>query len=243
MSPNNKQRKSNLALLYSIAIFIVIFSVYFINKEITTKESTNLLFINTNSSNYGLFIPGPENSYFSTTDPNVKNLISKYLTKQYSSQISEIEKYGYSLIYYYDNTIFIEAQKSFPNDDRSITSFVTKNISNGQMTNNGCVIFTGTGTYRDDKLLMSASSLASGASSLEGVCLYERGNSNSTFINLSPKLSEEETLFRDPTGQKVLSTIKNVNIKKRTFSIDVFSTTKKDSTGYSRYSRRLMVSY
>ncbi len=244
MSSNKKQSKNKIILVCIIVLAVLISLYYFKSKNPSVPPTGNTgITVDKNSINYGAFITGEDNSYFLTKDNTVKSIITKYLAKQASSQVADTEKYGYSLVYYYDNEKFIEAQKTYSTDDKSINSFILKDIKTGQYVNNSCIIFAKTGSYRDSSILMSGSSRTVGASGQEGVCIYEKGAANTTFIDLSSKLLATETIFKDPSGQNISTTIKNVDTNKRTFEIDVFSTVKKDSNGNNIYVKSLQLSY
>lgn len=232
---------TNKTLLVILALAVIAVAAYFSMGNRTSAPSSAVpLTVDTKSGNYGLFIDNTDNDYFSTKDANVKGIINAYLTNP--AQIADptdAQKYGSSLIYYYDSNAFIAAEKSDAANNASVTAFTMRNIKTGQRIND-CNIYTSAGLYKDSDLLLSVSSEDNGKF---GVCMYKRGDPNFSFIDLSSQLSSTETLFSDPAGQNLKAGIKNVDTQKKTFSVDVYDTSKKDANGAYVYKRSLEVSY
>lgn len=99
------------------------------------------------------------------------------------------------------------------------------------------------GRHRDSNTLLSATYRDTGARTEYGACLYERGLPNVTFIDLTGRLSGTETLFSDPKGQDLRASITDVDTEGRSFVVDVYDTTKKESEDRYTRTRSIEVSY
>lgn len=238
---------SSKQILISIAVIIVIVAiVYFafgkqVNAPDTLSEDTGTLMVDSNSGNYGLFIDNQDNNYFSTTDANVRKIIETHLAGQYQpNATTDTEKYGYSVVYFYNKDIFIAGEKHSP--DGAVTAFVSHDLKTGEKIGD-CTIFANAGLYKDNDLLLSVTYKDNGVDMQQGACLYERGESNFKFIDLSSKLSESESLFSDPAGQNLKAVIKNIDTLKKTFAVEVYDTATKDVSGNYASKKLLEVSY
>lgn len=231
-----KKNKKTIAIA-AVLVIVAALAIYINRARVTPINNNNSkVAIVTTSGNYGRFIDNIDNSYFSTQDSNVKSLIETYLV--WTPGKTDAEKYGRSLVYYYDTSRFIEAQKVMPNDDSSVSSYVLRNIQNGEIVP-GCVIYKDSGLYKGENILLSISFL----NEKQGICIYEKGSSNFNFVDLSSKLAGNETLFKDPAGQLMTASITNVDTKKRIISIGVYSKDKKDSQGNYSISKNINVSF
>ena len=223
-----------------VVVLAIVFGVFAVWKLYTSSPSP--LSITTTTGNDGLFIDNQDNNYFSTKDANVRNIIKTYLSKEkdYPYEITDAQNYGLSLVYFYNQDVFIAAEKhSF---EGGITAFVMHDMKTGQKISD-CIIFANAGLYKDTDLLLSVSFIDNGVSPKFGACLYERGAPNFTFIDLTPKLSATETFFSDPAGRDLKANIQDVDTQKKTFTVDVYDTGKKDQAGNYVFRRSLEVSY
>ena len=191
-----------------------------------------------------MFIDNDDNVYFSTQDANVRNIIKTYLTEQknYPYEITDAENYGRSLVFYYTKDVFIWASRSDWADRNSLTSFSMRDMKTGEDIGD-CGIYKEAGLYKDENLLLSATIIDTGYDIKQGVCLYERGAPNFTYVDLTPELVSSETLFNDPEGRNLRANIKDVNVDKRTLVVDVYDEEKKDAEGNHPYKRSIEVSY
>ena len=219
--------------------FVVVLAIVLCVFAVWKSHNRNSLSV-TNGGNYGLFIDNLDSGYFSTTDANVKKIVQAYLTKPEAK--TDSDKYGSSLVFYYNNDVFITTELFSPTDRNSISAFVMHDMKTGKPIFN-CIIYARSGLYKDADLLLSVSFIDNGVTPKFGACLYQRGAVNFSFIDLTPKLSAMETLFSDPTGRDLKAGIKNVDTQKKTFSVDVYDTSKKDQSGNYVYKRSLEVSY
>lgn len=238
---------SSKKILISIAVIIIIaaFAYFAFGRQASTPDSltedTSTLTIDNNLGNYGLFIDNQDNSYFSTKDANVKKIIETHLAGQYQpNATTDAEKYGYSVVYFYNKDIFIAGEKHSP--DGLVTAFVSHELKTGEKIGD-CTIFANAGLYKDNDLLLSVTYKDNGVDMEQGACLYQRGESNFKFIDLSSKLSESETLFSDPLGQSLAAYIRNVDTQEKTFEVDVYDTGNKDAEGNYVFKRSIEVSY
>lgn len=200
--------------------------------------------ITTTAGNYGLFIDNQDNEYFATKDANVRNIIKTYLTrgKDYPYELTDAEKYGERLVYYYTKENFMVAELYYWANINNIDVFSMYDTKTGQQISE-CSIYAQAGLYKDSDFLLSASSMDVPPNAKEGACLYERGAPNFTFIDLSSKLGATETLFSDPTGQTLKANVRNVDTQNKTFTVDVYDTINKDASGNYAYKRSIEISY
>ncbi len=235
-----------------VAIFVCGFLVGKLQKEppAISTVTPEALSIDRNTGNYGLFINNGDNNYFSTHDANVRNIIEAYLANHEDRHPdgypdpTAADIYGRSLVYYFTDDVFIEAWKN--TWDGAVVAYELRDIQSGQIVSD-CVIYAESGLYKDEDVLLSVSYTGSFLNyppdAKPGVCLYERGAPNFTFIDLSSKLTSTETLFNDVMGQILTASIKDVDTQKRTFAVDVYDTTKTDVDGNYAYKRSIEVSY
>ncbi|HFC10822.1 MAG TPA: hypothetical protein ENJ75_01340 [Candidatus Kaiserbacteria bacterium] len=199
--------------------------------------------INLNTGHYGQFIKYGDNNYLSTHDVNVKKIIRTYFTNPFGiTNPTEAQKYGYTLIYYYNKSAFIMANLYYWENIHNIASFAMYSMKTGKQISN-CTIYSEAGLYKKGNLLLSVSSTGSTTSVKTGICFYERGAPNFTFIDLSPRLSKTETFFSDATGHTLKAVTKNVDTKNKTLDVNVYDTTKKDASGNFAFKRTMKVSY
>jgi hypothetical protein len=229
-------RITNTKILLTVIICLVALTCTFVVWKLHIYTPGSLT-ITTTAGNYGLFIDNLDSGYFSTTDANVKKIIQAYLTNQDAK--TDSDKYGYSLVYYYTNNVFITEGLFSPTDRNSVSAFVMYDMKTGKPISE-CNILAKAGLYKDADLLLSVSYLDNGK---QGACLYERGTPNFTFIDLTSKLSSTEILFNDPAGRNLHADIKGVDTQKKTFAMGVYDTTKKDADGNYAYKRSLTISY
>jgi hypothetical protein len=195
--------------------------------------------IDASSGNYGLFIDNLDSGYFSTTDPNVKNIVLAYLAKPEAK--TDSDKYGGSLVFYYTKNAFIREELVSSTDRDSVSAFTMYDMKTGKPISD-CSIYAHAGLYKDSDLLLSAS-FSDGASPKNGVCFYQRGAPNFTFIDLTSRLASTETLFNDPSGRNLNASIRDVDTQGKTFTIAVYDTTRKDADGNYAYTRGIEVAY
>jgi hypothetical protein len=188
------------------------------------------------SGNYGLFIDNLDSGYFSTTDQNVKRIVQAYLTDPNAK--TDSDKYGYSLVFYYTKEVFIAEGLFSPTDRDSVSGFSMRDMRTGKEIGE-CDIYAQAGLYKDSDLLVSVSYVGEPPYAKTGVCLYERGTPNFTFIDLASKLSSGETLFSDPTGQNLRASMKKVDTQKKAFAVSVYDTAKKGPNGDYAYKRSI----
>lgn len=234
------QQKTILGAVVIIALLACGFAVWKLHSAPETSTLPSTLTIDANSGNYGLFINSQDNGYFSTTDANVKKVVQAYLIKPEAK--TDSDKYGSSLVFYYTKDVFIKAELFSSTDRNSISGFTMHDMKSGKQIS-PCYIFPQAGLYKDNDLLLSVSYTEPVPGAKNGVCFYERGASNFTFIDLTSKLSTDEILFSDPTGQSLKANIKDIDTKKKTFAVDVYDTTKKDRSGNYIYKRSIEISY
>lgn len=225
-----------IGFIVVVAIVLGIFSVWKLNTSTPGAPSID----DSTSGNYGLFIDNLDSGYFSTTDANVKKIVQAYLTKPDAK--TDSDKYGYSLVYYYNKDVFITEELFSPTDRNSVSGFAMYDMKTGKPISN-CLIYAQAGLYKDTDLLLSVSYKDNGVSMKFGACLYERGTPNFAFIDLTSKLGANETLFSDPAGRNLHANIKDVDTQKKIFAVDVYDTTKKDAAGNYAYKRSIEVSY
>lgn len=215
-------------------------SVGLLYKTKSKKENISQVHVTRTTGNYGIFIDNIDNNYFSTHDSNVRDLIEAYLINKYGK--TEAEKYGHSLIFYYDSFRFIEAQKRMPNNNESISAYVLYDTQTGKRVP-GCAIIKDAGFYKDESILLSGSFLDSMSEIKEGICYYERGFSYFKFVDISSKVNPNETIFKDPAGQMLTASLANIDIKNRTLTVSVYNKSKKDSSGNYLFSRNISLSF
>lgn len=207
-----------------------------------TPATSRALNITTTTGNYGLFIDNQDSEYFATQDANVRNIINAYLAGLYLNPRSEAEKYGNNLVYYYTKDNFIVGGLSYWANINDIQSFVMYDMKTGQPIS-PCYIYGQAGLYKDANLLLSVSHTEQEPDAKNGICFYVRGAPNFNFIDLTPQLGANETLFKDPTGQSLAATVKDVDTKNQTFSVEVYDTTKKGADGNYAYKRSIELSF
>lgn len=236
----------NKLISLSILVFVVIAVVAYLGFRgqgvSNAPNPIGKIVIDNSSGNYGRFIEGEDNNYFATRDANVRNIIRTYLTNPTGfTDPTDAQKYGFTLIYYYNKDNFIVAEKTDPVSN-VIMGFTMYNMKTGQQISN-CAIIPNAGLYKNNDLLLSASFIGVAPYTKQGICLYERGTPNFTFIDLSSKLSSTETIFNDSTGRSLNATIKNVDTQNKTLVVYVYNTTKKDADGNYAYKRSMKISY
>ncbi len=240
MSSKNKLIVFVLALVLIAGIGY--FAVY--RSHISSpSSSTDSLRIDTKTNNYAKFIDNANNSYFSTSDVNVKNIIKTYLAKQKDipNKISDEQNYGYAVVYYYTNDVFIVGEKYDP-ANQNAAAYDMHDMKNGQQISS-CAIARDAGMYKDNDLLLSVSFTDKRGEMKHGVCVYNRGESNFKFVDLSSKLTSSESIFSDPSGQSRNASIKNLNTQNKTLFVSVYDKTKKSSDGNYVFKRNMEVAY
>ncbi len=162
--------------------------------------------------------------------------------QEYGREATDAQRFGYSIIYYYDKDAFIAGSLGDWRDINSLSGFTLYDMKTGKQIS-PCAIYAQAGLYEEGDLLLSVSYTGEAPYAKNGVCLYERGAPNFTFIDLTSKLGANETLFSDPTGQGLWAHIRNVDSRKGMFAVDVYDTTKTDAEGKYAYKRSIAVSY
>lgn len=225
---NRKQFYINSVVVVGVTTLVVMMWYIFTPLNITT------------TGNYGLFIDNQDNNYFSTSDLNVRNIVKTHLAKgeDYPYEITDAERYGHKLVFYYTKDVFVVAEKN--SWDAPVVAFAMNSMKTGEKIS-VCSIFAEAGLYKSEDILVSASFLNNGDT--QGVCLYERGEANFAFINLDAELSPTETFFNDPTGQRLSAGIKNVDINKNTLLLDVYDRSRVGRDGNYAHNRILKVIY
>lgn len=218
---------------------LVVLACIFVVWKLHSPAATNLN-ITTTAGNYGLFIDNQDNEYFSTHDANVRNIIQTYLTrgKDYPYELMDAEKYGNTLVYYYTKENFIVAGLYYWANLNNIDAFTLYNTKTGKPISE-CNILAQAGLYKDSDLLLSVSHKDNG---VQGVCFYNRGAPNFTFVDLTPQLAKNETLFDDPMGRNLHASLRKVD-NDQSIIVDVYDTSKVEVKGNYAYKRSIKVGY
>lgn len=225
-------------LVIAIIVLAVLAGVFAVWKLHTSAPGAPAIDDGT-SGNYGLFIDNLDSGYFSTTDANVKKIVEAYLTKPEAK--TDSDKYGNSLVFYYNKDVFVTAELSSATDRNSVTAFVMHDMKTGKPMFD-CLIYSQAGLYKDTDLLLSASYTDNGVDMKQGVCFYNRGAPNFTFVDLTPQLAKNETLFDDPAGRNLHASLRKVD-NDQSVIVDVYDTSKVDVKGNYAYKRSVKVGY
>ncbi|MBV9349331.1 MAG: hypothetical protein JO026_01120 [Patescibacteria group bacterium] len=155
---------------------------------------------------------------------------------------TDADKYGQSLVFYYTKDAFIKERLYSSTDRNSVSAFTMHDMKTGKEISE-CVILPPAGLYKDSDLLLSVSYVDTGTAMKDGVCLYQRSDPNFRFIDLTSKLTANETLFNDPAGRDLKATITNVDTARKTFDVAVYDMTKKSADSSYAYKRSITVAY
>lgn len=226
-------------ILVAVVVLAVLACAFAIWKLHTPASAP--LSITTTTGNYGLFINNQDNEYFSTHDANVRNIIKAYLSDLYINPKTDAEKYGNKLVYYYTKDNFIVAGLYYWANLNNIDAFAMYDMKTGKPMSS-CLIYAQAGLYRDPDLLLSASFTDNGVDMKQGVCFYNRGAPNFTFVDLTPQLAKNETLFDDPAGRNLHASLRKVD-NDQSVIVDVYDTSKVDVKGNYAYKRIIKVGY
>lgn len=232
----------NTKIILLAVVVLAVLACAFAIWKLHTPASTSLS-ITTTTGNYGLFIDNQDSEYFSTHDANVRNIIKTYLTrgKDYPYEIPDAEKYGETLVYYYTKENFIVAGLYYWANLNNIDAFTMYGTKTGKPMNS-CLIYAQAGLYKDPDLLLSASFTDNGVDMKQGVCFYNRGAPNFTFVDLTPQLAQNETLFDDSAGRNLHASLRKVD-NDQSVIVDVYDTSKVDVKGNYVYKRSIKVGY
>lgn len=226
--------KKYTIVIVCLALLVCAFAAWKLHSPAATS-----LNITTTTGNYGLFIDNQDNEYFSTQDANVRNIIQTYIAPQYLNAKTDAMKYGNSLIYYYTKDNFIAAGLYNWSDLNNISGFSMFDAKTGKLMSE-CDILGAAGLYKDADFLISVSYKDNG---IQGICFYDRGAPNFTFVDLTPQLAKDETLFDDPMGRNLHASLRNVDTHDQSVLVDVYDTTKRDAKGNYAYKRSIKVGY
>ncbi len=182
-----KNTKLKIILLLVVFISVSLYILYKQNKVVIIVDDI----INNNFKETKL--SESDSNYYSTTDKNVKYIFESFVSKIVSNNLPIERKYLQDYVLYYDANKYLLASNG-----AVYSSYSLYNINNGVKINSDCYINTAEGYTSNTNMYISAFPIHNTEDySKQGLCVYNLGQDNFSYIDLSKDLKAGETFIKD----------------------------------------------